>query len=96
MEHLLKRILILALIAPTAAYAAAGDHQDDSSIINVHGLTKSQVEARFGTPEQRLGPVPQQGTDQNPPITTWVFDHFNIYFERDIALHRVEHHKIAQ
>jgi len=74
----------------TTSAASAGD------AVDVHGLTKAQVEARFGAPEKRHAPVPAQGTRLNPPITRWDYDGFSVFFERDIAIHRVEHLKAAE
>ena len=66
------------------------------STVAVHGMTQSQVRARFGEPEKRHAPVPAQGTRLNPPITRWDYDSFSVFFERDIAIHRVEHLKAAE
>jgi len=66
------------------------------SDVSVHGMTQSQVRARFGEPEKRHAPVPAQGTRLNPPITRWDYDGFSVFFERDIAIHRVEHLKAAE
>ena len=66
------------------------------STVAVHGMTQSQVRARFGEPEKRHAPVPAQGTRLNPPITRWDYDGFSVFFERDIAIHRVEHLKATE
>ena len=49
------------------------------------GMTMEQVEARFGTAKQKSGPV---GT---PPITTWVYEKFTVYFEGRYVIHAVFH-----
>ena len=77
----------------TEAGATASPHR---STVAVHGLSQSQVRARFGEPEKRHAPVPAQGTRLNPPITRWDYDGFSVFFERDIAIHRVEHLKAAE
>jgi hypothetical protein len=51
-----------------------------------NGLTKTQVEARFGEPEERRAPVGE------PPITRWTYDDFNVYFEYDLVIESVLHH----
>ncbi len=51
-----------------------------------NGLTTEQVESRFGTPEQRHAPV------GDPPISRWVYDDFNVYFEYDLVIESVLHH----
>jgi hypothetical protein len=47
------------------------------------GMTMQQVEERFGAPLEKHGPV---GT---PPITTWVYDRFSVYFEDRYVIHAV-------
>ena len=47
------------------------------------GLTKEQVEARFGTPQKETGPV------GDPPIYTWDYGQFAVYFEHDRVIHSV-------
>ena len=47
------------------------------------GLTMAQVKQQFGQPEQESGPVGQ------PPITTWVYPDFSVYFEYDRVIYAV-------
>lgn len=47
------------------------------------GMSKSLVEQRFGEPLERSGPV---GT---PPIYTWDYSQFTVYFEHDHVIHAV-------
>ena len=49
------------------------------------GMTKEQVEERFGTPTEKEQPV------GDPPITRWNYSEFTVYFEYDIVLHSVLH-----
>lgn len=49
------------------------------------GMHMDQVEAKFGTPKEK---IPAVG---NPPITRWVYDNYTVYFERDIVLDSVLH-----
>ena len=51
------------------------------------GSSKIQVEARFGTPVTRTGPVGA------PPIYTWEYELFNVFFEGDYVLHSVVKHQ---
>ncbi|WP_028877363.1 hypothetical protein [Teredinibacter turnerae] len=51
------------------------------------GLSKSQVEAKFGNPASRNGPT---GT---PPIYYWEYDAFTVYFEGDYVIHSVQKYK---
>jgi hypothetical protein len=43
--------------------------------------TMQEVEARFGSPKSRTGPI------GDPPITVWHYDDFKVYFEHDRVLH---------
>jgi hypothetical protein len=47
------------------------------------GMRKDQVEARFGTPNEKSGPVGE------PPIYTWDYQQFTVYFEGDYVIHSV-------
>lgn len=49
------------------------------------GMSMEQVETRFGLAKQKSGPV---GT---PPITTWVYEKFTVYFEDRYVIHAVFH-----
>ena len=49
------------------------------------GMTMEQVEERFGEPLEKHDPV---GT---PPITTWVYEKFSVYFEDRYVIHAVFH-----
>lgn len=49
------------------------------------GMTMEQVEERFGAPQQKNAAV---GT---PPITTWVYKKFTVYFEDRYVIHAVFH-----
>lgn len=48
-----------------------------------HGITKLEVEAQFGAPQDRTGPVGE------PPIYTWDYERFTVYFEGDHVIHSV-------
>lgn len=47
------------------------------------GMRKDQVEEKFGAPTEKSGPV---GT---PPIYTWDYAQFTVYFESDHVIHSV-------
>jgi len=51
------------------------------------GFTMSQVEAKFGQAESKSGPVGQ------PPITTWKYPDFTVYFEYNRVIYSVIPHK---
>ena len=44
------------------------------------GNSMSQVEARFGAPQQKF-PAVGGGSRRTPPITRWVYNGFSVYFE---------------
>lgn len=48
-----------------------------------HGSTKADVEAKYGAPLTTKGPVGE------PPISTWEYEQFNVYFEYDRVIHAV-------
>jgi hypothetical protein len=50
------------------------------------GMTKAQVERRYGEPISR---TPAVG---NPPISRWNYPDYCIYFEGDLVLHTVANH----
>jgi|GWRWMinimDraft_2_1066010.scaffolds.fasta_scaffold03134_3 hypothetical protein len=47
------------------------------------GTTKTEVERRFGAP---LAQGPAVG---NPPISSWEYENYRVYFERELVLHTV-------
>jgi hypothetical protein len=47
------------------------------------GMSKAQVEQRFGAPEERVAAVGK------PPISSWVYPNYIVYFEYDLVLHAV-------
>jgi hypothetical protein len=51
------------------------------------GMTMDGVLQRYGEPKARSGPV------GNPPITTWDYDDFVVYFENQYVIHAVVPHK---
>lgn len=68
-----------------------GEQSDASSIQKpAHGISKAQVEHRFGAPQSRHGPV------GNPPITFWEYENFTVYFEHDRVIHSVSKLKSNQ
>lgn len=49
------------------------------------GMTKDQVEERFGSPPEKVEAVGE------PPISRWVYSSFTVYFEYDHVVHAVNH-----
>ena len=48
------------------------------------GMSKAQVEANFGSPSDKVAAV------GDPPISSWVYPTFTVFFERDHVIHAVE------
>ncbi len=47
------------------------------------GTSKADVRSRFGEPISTRGPV------GDPPISTWEYEQFNVFFEYDHVVHAV-------
>jgi outer membrane protein assembly factor BamE (lipoprotein component of BamABCDE complex) len=47
------------------------------------GMTKSQVKSQFGEPQKE---IPAKG---KPPISSWEYAEFSVYFENDHVIHSV-------
>ncbi len=50
------------------------------------GVSMSQVISRYGEPDHKSGPVGQ------PPISTWEYPTFTVYFEHQHTIHSVVKH----
>ena len=59
--------------------------QADRMELPKNGLNKATVEAKFGTPQEK---VPAVG---DPPISSWRYDTYSVYFEHDLVLFTVLH-----
>ncbi|MEE4185161.1 MAG: hypothetical protein V2J12_05295 [Gammaproteobacteria bacterium] len=57
--------------------------QDEATTRPDRGATQDEVIREFGEPVQRLGPVGE------PPISTWEYAPFVVYFEYDKVVHTV-------
>jgi hypothetical protein len=51
----------------------------------VNGQDKATVEAKFGAPLEKLPAV------GDPPISSWKYDTYSVYFEHDLVLFTVLH-----
>lgn len=91
----IPRIFLLALAAGAPLLLPAGLAAADKLVIDnvaagatagerpARGATMARVEARFGAPATRSGPVGK------PPITRWDYPGFSVYFEYDHVVHAV-------
>ena len=91
MNRVSRCILIASFLAApgiaTAQDAYGGDTlliervREEPGNLPRRGMSKAQVEARFGAPSQRLDPRGGQKRDW-PTINRWVYPAFTVYFER--------------
>lgn len=80
--------LVLALWAPLAAadvLLIEEVRQVERMDVPHNGRTMVQVEARYGAPANRRGPI------GDPPITQWEYERWSVYFEYDRVLFTVLH-----
>ena len=95
MKTRISLLLVLSLGLMTSSWADVLEMPDaeqatppgDSMSFTLpgRGMTKEQVEERFGSPTEKEYPVGE------PPITRWNYGNFTVYFEYDIVLHSVLH-----
>lgn len=98
MKYLNKQqlpVLALAVLMGFATQALAdrvqipvGQQQGalSESQLPQNGMKKARVEARFGEPEERKGAVGE------PPISSWIYEDYVVYFEGDRVLRSVLRH----
>jgi hypothetical protein len=62
------------------------------------GASMTQVEAKFGAPQQKLSAV-GGGSRRTPPITRWIYAGFSVYFENthvvDAVLNRANAEEVG-
>ncbi len=52
----------------------------------VRGMSTTQVLEQFGLPQSKTGPVGE------PPISSWRYPQYTVYFESDTVIHSVLQH----
>ncbi|HEY5316286.1 MAG TPA: hypothetical protein VIK18_27400 [Pirellulales bacterium] len=94
---------IIVMLAATAGFAMpqavqAAQHGDNLLIHRVQqengmnlpsrGMSMSQVERSYGTPQRKLSP---RGGDtrKHPQINRWEYSNFIVYFEHEHVIHAV-------
>ena len=93
--HLIIKQLLTAILA-TAALGAVSATADVVKIPlseqadalqdlsrPARGLSQASVKQQFGEPVSQTGPVGE------PPISTWEYPNFKVYFEHDHVVHTV-------
>ena len=84
--------IVLAFMLTFAFQAISADvliidevRQSDRMDLPKNGLDKATVESKFGTPVQKKPAV------GDPPISSWDYDTYSVYFEHDLVLFTVLH-----
>ena len=84
--------IVLAFVLAFAVQAVYADvllieevRQADRMELPKHGQNKADVEAKFGTPVEKNDAV------GDPPISSWKYDTYSVYFEYDLVLSTVLH-----
>ena len=93
MLKLTKALLCSFILASSAAFAETVHVPIGQQGLNrqylekpKQGMTKTQVEQKFGEPRNWEPPV------GDPPISRWIYDGFTVYFEYDHVIHSVSVH----
>ena len=91
--------LIAALVAAPVAMADTllvdRAQEKPAGAMPTRGETMQRVEARFGAPQERLGPRGGQ-KQQWPTINRWVYPEFVVYFEKNRVIDVVARQADAQ
>jgi len=84
--------IVLVFILTVAFQAVCADvliieevRQSKRMDLPKNGMDKATVEAKFGTPLEKKPAV------GDPPISSWKFDTYSVYFEYDLVLFSVLH-----
>jgi hypothetical protein len=88
--------LVAGFVAPVGADTLLIERVEASRDLPMpaRGLSMSDVEARYGAPEQRLEPRGGQ-LPQWPVIHRWVYPAFTVYFEKDRVVNVVAAKAVA-
>jgi len=87
-----RRVALATLVGAALAVTGISAHADQLRVdspqaapsdMPMRGMTMDKVQARFGTPSQKLAAVGQ------PPITRWEYPSYVVYFEYDHVIHSV-------
>jgi hypothetical protein len=86
----LPKLTLLALVIGFAGFAGAdtldmdGTDAINSSVGPASGSTQETVEATYGAPNAKSASVGE------PPISSWEYDGFVVFFEYDRVIHAVK------
>ncbi len=84
--------IVLAFMLAVTMQAVSADvllieevQQSDRMALPKNGYSKADIEAKFGAPEQKNAAI------GDPPISSWDYDGYSVYFEYDLVLFSVLH-----
>ena len=84
--------IVLAFMLALTVQAVSADvllidevRQSERMNLPTNGQSKADIEAAFGTPASRGSAV------GDPPISSWKYDTYSVYFEYDLVLFTVLH-----
>ena len=84
--------MVFAVLLVLAAVTASADvliidevRQVERMTLPDNGLSKADVESKFGTPNEKRAAV------GDPPISRWEYGQYSVYFEYDVVLSTVLH-----
>ena len=89
MKSTVLAALVVALTSPVALAEViqipVGQQASEKHVLPtpVRGATKAQVRARFGDPRAQHPAV------GDPPISSWEYENYRVYFEGVLVLHTV-------
>ena len=85
-RNLLVCLLLLFAASAQAERVQIPGHYNagESMVMPQRGTNMQQVLAEFGEPERRIDAIGE------PPITTWDYGDFRVYFEYEIVLHSMD------
>lgn len=94
MKPLLTLPLILLLAAPFSSTADVLLIEEVRERMNRdlprNGLSMQAVETRYGAPKIKHDPRGAD-TDVHPRITRWEYEHYSVYFERELVIESALH-----
>lgn len=88
--NVLRKLTLLALVFGFTGFAGAdtldmdGTDAMQGSVGPASGLTQESVEATYGSPNAKTASVGE------PPISSWEYDDFVVFFEYDRVIHAVK------
>ncbi len=94
--RIFRKILLCTLLTPVMfaghvlaedLKVAIGEQGNRSMSIPERGLTQEEVSESFGSPQRMTQMVGK------PPISTWHYEMFSVYFEDDQVIHAVRRHR---